>query len=607
MSESKAQAADRASKAAWTTSGEGHPRRWAILAVLVTSLLVVVLDNTILNIALPTIQRDLEATQSQLVWAVDSYILVFAALLFTWGVLGDRYGRKKILLTGLTIFGLASAACAFAPSAEALIGFRAIMGIGGAAVLPVTLAIITVVFPPHERGRAIGMWAGAVGAAVALGPVLGGLLLENPAWSSWLTGNDWGAVFLVNVPIVIVGIIGILRVVPETKNPKAAKLDIPGLVMSFTGLVLLVYGIIHASETKTFLAASVLIPMFLGISVIAAFLVIEARSDHRSFDVSLFKNRGYAVSLSAVSLTFFALSGITFTLPFYLQVLRGYSTLTAGLCFLPFAVGQLIAAPRSATLVLRFGYKTVMGTGLFLVSFALLALTQLELDTSIWLILAVFFLFGLGMGSVIAPASTVMQNVLPLARAGAGSAVQNTVRQVFGALGVAVISTILATRFAAGIKPTLDQLPAAIPPEATNLASESVGGAVAVLSAAGEAGLPAPVVESATAAAFESFLNASHVTAFVSAGMVLIAAVVMVSMLPKITPPRKDPSVPPAAHEPGEVHELTGQTRAEADADAAELEDSYPAEVTQELVDGPQQHSTRRPEAGPSSSGVARE
>ncbi len=558
MSESKAQAADRASKAAWTTSGEGHPRRWAILAVLVTSLLVVVLDNTILNIALPTIQRDLEATQSQLVWAVDSYILVFAALLFTWGVLGDRYGRKKILLTGLTIFGLASAACAFAPSAEALIGFRAIMGIGGAAVLPVTLAIITVVFPPHERGRAIGMWAGAVGAAVALGPVLGGLLLENPAWSSWLTGNDWGAVFLVNVPIVIVGIIGILRVVPETKNPKAAKLDIPGLVMSFTGLVLLVYGIIHASETKTFLAASVLIPMFLGISVIAAFLVIEARSDHRSFDVSLFKNRGYAVSLSAVSLTFFALSGITFTLPFYLQVLRGYSTLTAGLCFLPFAVGQLIAAPRSATLVLRFGYKTVMGTGLFLVSFALLALTQLELDTSIWLILAVFFLFGLGMGSVIAPASTVMQNVLPLARAGAGSAVQNTVRQVFGALGVAVISTILATRFAAGIKPTLDQLPAAIPPEATNLASESVGGAVAVLSAAGEAGLPAPVVETATAAAFESFLNASHVTAFVSAGMVLIAAVVMVSMLPKITPPRKDPSVPPAAHEPGEVHEIDG-------------------------------------------------
>ena len=221
MTESKSQAADRLSKAAWTTSGEGHPRRWAILAVLVTSLLVVVLDNTILNIALPTIQRDLETTQSQLVWAVDSYILVFAALLFTWGVLGDRYGRKRILIIGLTIFGLASAVCAFAPTVQALIGFRAVMGIGGAAVLPVTLAIITVVFPPHERGKAIGMWAGSVGAAVALGPVLGGLLLDNPSWFSWLTGNEWGAVFLVNVPIVIVGFCASCQR-QRTRTPKSS-------------------------------------------------------------------------------------------------------------------------------------------------------------------------------------------------------------------------------------------------------------------------------------------------------------------------------------------------------------------------------------------------
>ena len=587
MTESKSQAADRLSKAAWTTSGEGHPRRWAILAVLVTSLLVVVLDNTILNIALPTIQRDLGATQSQLVWAVDSYILVFAALLFTWGVLGDRYGRKRILMIGLTIFGLASAACAFAPTPEALIGFRAVMGIGGAAVLPVTLAVITVVFPPHERGKAIGMWAGAVGAAVALGPVLGGLLLQNPSWTNWLTGNDWGAVFLVNVPIVIIGLIGILRIVPETKNPNAQRLDIPGLLMSFVGLVLLVYGIIHASETKTFLAASVLIPTFLGIAVIAAFLTIEARSDHRSFDVSLFKNRGYAVSLSAVSLTFFALSGITFTLPFYLQVLRGYSTLTAGLCFLPFAIGQILSAPRSAKLVVQFGYKAVMGTGLFVVGFALLGLTQLELDTPIWLILLIFFFFGLGMGSVIAPASTVMQNVLPLARAGAGSAVQNTVRQVFGALGVAVISTILATQFASRLQPTLDQLPAGVSDEARKLAGESVGGAVAVFGRAGEAGLPASIVDSSTAAAFESFLTASHITALVSATMVFIAGIVMVSMLPKITPPTKNPSVEPAPHEPDTVHELTGKTDADADADAAELEDSYAEEAAAEGVDGP--------------------
>ncbi len=447
----------------WLAGGVGHPRRWAILGVLVTSLLVVVLDNTILNIALPTIQRDLEATQSQLVWAIDAYILVFAALLFTWGVLGDKYGRKRILLIGLIVFGLASAACAFAPSAEALIGFRALMGVGGAAVLPVTLAIITVVFPPHERGKAIGAWAGAVGAAVALGPVLGGLLLQHPQWSSWLTGNDWGSVFLVNVPIVIIGVIGIVRIVPETRNPRPQALDVPGLLMSIVGLVLLVYGIIHASETKSFLVPSVLIPMLAGVAVLAAWLTIEARSSHRSFDVSLFKNRGYAVSLTAVSLAFFALSGITFTLPFYLQVLRGYSTLSAGLCFLPFAIGQLLAAPNSARLVNRFGYRLVMTGGLVVVAISLFGLTFITMTSPLWGLLVVFFFFGLGMGCVIAPASTVMQNVLPLARAGAGSAVQNTVRQVAGALGVAIISTLLATRFSNLFEPALDRLPPSLP------------------------------------------------------------------------------------------------------------------------------------------------
>ncbi len=586
MTETKADAADRRSKAAWTTSGEGHPRRWAILGVLVTSLLVVVLDNTILNVALPTIQRDLDTSQSELVWAVDAYILVFAALLFTWGVLGDRYGRKKILVIGLCIFGAASAACAFAPSAPALVGLRSVMGIGGAAVLPATLAVITVVFPPHERGKAIGTWAGAVGAAVALGPVLGGLLLQNPSWTHWLTGNDWGAVFLVNVPIVAVGLVGIIWVVPETKNPNPQRLDLPGLAMSIVGLVLLVYGIIHASSTRTFWTPSVMIPMVVGAGVILVFLLIEAHSDHRSFDVSLFRNRGYAVSLTAVSLAFFALSGITFTLPFYLQVLRGYDTLNAGLCFLPFAIGQLIAAPRSAGLVNRFGYRAVMGTGLFVVAFALLGLTTLKMDTVLWQVLALFFFFGLGMGAVMAPASTVMQNVLPLARAGAGSAVQNTVRQVFGALGVAVISTILATRFAALMQPTLAGLPAAIPPGAKNLASESVGSAVQVFQQAAAAGLPASVAAQATTQAFDAFLNASHVTAIVSAVVIFVAAIVVVAILPKITPPSRRPQTPPAAHHAGSVHRIDAPTRAAADAEAAELEDSYPVESTSEFAAG---------------------
>lgn len=554
----------------WMTSGEGHPRRWAILGVLVVSLLIVVLDNTVLNIALPTIQKDLGASAGELVWAIDSYILAFAALLFTWGALGDRYGRKRILVIGLIIFGLASAASAFATTPGMLIGFRAIMGVGGAAVMPTTLAIITVVFPPHERGKAIGAWAGAVGAAVALGPVLGGLLLQHPDWSSWITGNDWGAVFLINVPIVIVGLIGVWRIVPETRDPNPRKLDLIGLVLSVIGLTLVVYGIVHASSTLSWVDPGVILPMLAGIIVLVVFLWYEARSDHKSFDVSLFANRGYAVSLAAVTLAFFALSGITFTLPFYLQILRGYDTLTAGLCFMPFAIGQILAAPRSAAMVLRFGYRAVMTTGLVLVALSLLGLLFVQIDTPLWVILVVFFVFGFGMGNVIAPASTVMQNVLPLARAGAGSAVQNTVRQVGGALGVAIIGTVLATQYASRVAPALGQLPDQVPDEARQAAENSIVAMDGLLAGLEESGAPATVVDALRTSAFDSFLASAHVTYIISVSVVVIAALLVAFVLPVITPPRKHVVVP----DDSPVDELVREEQAD-----------YPEQVAEEIVD----------------------
>jgi MFS transporter, DHA2 family, multidrug resistance protein len=512
---------------------DGHPRRWAILGVLVVSLLIVVLDNTVLNIALPTIQRDLGATQSELVWSIDSYVLVFAALLFTWGVLGDKYGRKRILLIGLGIFAFGSTISAIARSPEQLIAFRAIMGIGGAAVIPVTLAIITVVFPARERGRAIGAWAGAVGGAVALGPVLGGLLLENPQWFSWLIGNDYGSVFLINVPIVAIGMIGIIRLVPESRNPNPQRLDVVGLLLSIAGLTAIVYGIIHAGDTKDWLAASVLVPILLGVVVIAVFIVMEARSDHASFDVSLFRNRGYAVSLTAVSLAFFALSGVTFTFPFYLQVVRGYSTLQAGLCFLPFALGQILGAPRSAKMVARFGDRAVITTGLVLASAALIFLTQLRIDTALWAVLVAFFVFGLGMGNVIAPASTVMQNTLPINRVGAGSAVQNTVRQVFGAFGVAIIGTVLANQYASALQPTLSTLPAQVPKAAKDALSSTVAAVPQVVERARQQGFPAAPAQRVQDAAYDAFIHASHVATWVSVTLMLLAAVIVALRLPK--------------------------------------------------------------------------
>jgi hypothetical protein len=338
---------------------------------------------------------------------------------------------------------------------------------------------------------------------------------------------------------VIVGLIFIWRVVPETRNPHPRKLDIAGLVLSASGLVLLVYGIIEASATKDWLAPSVIWPMVAGILMITLFLWMESRSDHPSFDVSLFRNRGYAVSLTAVSLAFFALSGITFTLPFYLQILRGYTTLAAGLCFLPFAVGQLIAAPRSAAMVKRFGYRTVMTTGLTLVAISMLLLARLSLDTPLWAVLAVFFVFGFGMGNVIAPGSTVLQNVLPLARAGAGSAVQNTVRQVAGALGVAVVGTILANQYAANLNTVIDTVPDQFPDAARQAATESIVAADQILTQALGQGIPASVIEPLRTGAFEAFLSASHVTSYISLGVIVIAALAVFFLLPQINPPEK--------------------------------------------------------------------
>jgi DHA2 family multidrug resistance protein-like MFS transporter len=533
MTDATTPAAPPAGPPAGPFGPDGHLRRWAILGVLVVSLLIVVLDNTVLNIALPTIQRDLGATQSELVWSIDSYVLVFAALLFTWGVLGDKYGRKRILLMGLSIFAFGSAISAIARSPEQLIAFRAIMGIGGAAVIPVTLAIITVVFPARERGRAIGAWAGAVGGAVALGPVLGGLLLENPQWFSWLIGNDYGSVFLINVPIVALGMIGIIRLVPESRNPHPQRLDVVGLLLSIAGLTSIVYGIIHAGDTKDWLAASVLVPIVLGVVIIAIFIVMEARSDHASFDVSLFRNRGFAVSLTAVSLAFFALSGVTFTFPFYLQVLRGYSTLQAGLCFLPFALGQILGAPRSAKMVARFGDRAVITTGLVLVSGALIYLTFLRLDSPLWAVLVAFFVFGLGLGNVIAPASTVMQNTLPINRVGAGSAVQNTVRQVFGAFGVAIVGTILANQYATGLQPALSALPAQVPQAAKDALSSTVAAVPQVVGRARQQGFPATAAQRVQDAAYDAFIRASHVTTWMCVGLMLLAAVIVALRLPK--------------------------------------------------------------------------
>ncbi|MEI2641052.1 MAG: MFS transporter [Candidatus Nanopelagicales bacterium] len=500
----------------------GHPRRWAILGVLVVSLLVVVLDNSVLNVALKTIQEDLGATQNEIVWAINSYTLVFAALLFTWGVLGDRYGRKKILVIGLLLFGMASAICAFATDPTQLIMARAFMGVGGASVMPVTLAIITVVFPPHERGRAIGMWAAAVGGAIALGPLLGGFLLEH----YW-----WGSVFLINVPIVIIGVIGILALVPESRNPNPGRLDPVGLLMSITGLLLLVYGIQHGGDTQEWLSPSVGGSITAGLLILALFLWLELRSDHPSLDTSLFKIRSFSISLTVVSLTFAAMTGSLLFFAFYMQLVRGYSPLQAGAFTLPVAVGQLLAAPRSAKMVERFGARRVIGFGLSLTALVFGSILLFKPESPGWVLLVVWLILGFGLGNTIAPCTTRMTLATPPEKSGAGSAVQNTVRQVAAAIGVAVLSSVVAVVYANSMNDTrgIDQLPDVLKTPVT----DSIGGAYEATGRALAAGALQPEQASAIQnAAVDSFMQAFHLAAFASMVLVLVALLVLLLRLP---------------------------------------------------------------------------
>lgn len=500
----------------------GHPRRWQILGVLVVSLLVVVLDSSILNVALKTIQEDLGATQNEIVWAINSYTLVFAALLFTWGVLGDRYGRKKILVIGLLLFGLASAICAFAQDPLQLILARGFMGIGGASVLPVTLAIITVVFPPHERGKAIGLWAAAVGGAIAIGPLLGGFLLEH----YW-----WGSVFLINVPIVIVGVVGILALVPESRNPNPGRLDPVGLVLSVSGLLLLVYGIQHGGDTQEWLSSDVAGCILGGLAILVLFIWLEKRSDHGSLDLTLFKIKSFSAPLTVVSLTFAAMTGSLLFLAFYMQLVRGYSPLIAGAFTLPVAVGQLLAAPRSAKMVERFGARKVIGVGLTTTLLVFVAIAFLQPTTPGWVLLVAFFFLGFGLGNTIAPCTTRMTLATPPEKSGAGSAVQNTVRQVAAAIGVAVLSSVVAVAYSNSMEstPGIDQ----IPEPARGAITDSIGAAYEVVGRGLSAGQIQPE-QAATIenAAVDSFMSAFQLAALASALLILIGLVVLVLRLP---------------------------------------------------------------------------
>ncbi|HUA42215.1 MAG TPA: MFS transporter [Streptosporangiaceae bacterium] len=493
-----------------------HRRRWIILSVLIISLTAIVLDNTVLNIALKTISEPragLGASQSQLEWAINSYTLVFAGLLFTFGVIGDRIGRRRMLVIGMALFGVSSLLCSYAQTPDQLIWARAAMGLGGAAVMPQTLSVITNVFEPGERPRAIGIWASAVGVAIAVGPIVGGLLLDH----FW-----WGSVFLINVPLTAVGIAAIAAFVPESKSPLPGRVDSLGVLLSIAGLVLVVYGIIQGGDTGSWLQADVLGPVGGGLVALAVFVWHEARTDHPSLDVRLFRDPRLSSAAAAISLVFFAMGGVYFFISFYTQNVRGYSPLHAGLLTIPLAAGQLLFATRSARLVRRFGAKAVCTSGLIVMSGALIGYHFLGTSSPVWLLELTFAIQGSGMGLVMPSATEGVMSVVPRERGGAGSAITNTSRQVAVALGVAVLGSVLADAYRSRLQPYLGVLP----PGLRHTATVSIAQTQVIAAHLGPSGSRLKTAASA------SFVDAMHVAALISVLIAVLGAVAIGIWMP---------------------------------------------------------------------------
>ncbi|MFL4903710.1 MFS transporter [Streptomyces sp. MMS24-I2-30] len=511
---------------------EVHRRRWVILGVLILSLLIVVLDNSILNVAVKTISTPaptgLGATQSEIEWAINSYTLVFAGLLFTSGLVGDRLGRKKVLLGGLIVFGIGSALAAESGSPGQLIAYRALMALGAAFVMPATLAVLMNIFERAEQPKAIGIWAGGVGLGIAIGPITGGALLDH----FW-----WGSVFLINVPIVIVAVALMIWLVPDSRDPNPGRLDPVGVLLSVVGLVLLVYGIIKGGELADFTDPKVLLTIVAGLAVLVGFVIYEKRSDHPSLDVTYFRNKTFSAAMAAIALVFFALMGVTFFSVFYTQSVRGYSPLEAGALMLPLAVAQMVFAPRARLVVDRFGNRVTTAAGLVLIAVTLAVFAFFEADTPIWILEVDMFLMGTAMAHIMTPTSVVIMQALPREKAGSASALSNTFRQVGGALGIAVLGSVLSTAYHDGIEGKLGTVPAGL----RDAAGDSIEATLGVAAKLGPQG------RALAGAADDAFLHAMHITALCGTGVALLGALVVALFLP---------GKPPAAQEGEKEREL---------------------------------------------------
>lgn len=495
------------------SSDTKYKRRYWTLAVLSISLIVIALDVTVLNVAIPTLQRDLGASAASLQWILNAYILVFAGLLLTMGTLGDRFGRRRALETGLILFGIASLAAAYSQTSGQLIAARAAQGIGGAMIMPSTLSVLVDVFPRDERAKAIGIWAGVAAIGVPLGMIVGGWLLEN----FW-----WGTAFLINLPVVGIALVFGRFVVPESRDPGARTIDLVGAALSMFALTALVYTIIEAPERGW------LDPLTLGgfVAVLisgAAFVRYELGQEHPMLDVRVFKNARLSSGSLAMAIMSMSMLAAMFLLTQYLQFVQGYSPLDTGIRLVPMAVGFMFGAPMSAALVGRIGTKWTVTLGLLILAAAVTSLSMLDVNTAYWVAGVSLFFFGMGGANTMAPATDAVMAALPDSHAGVGSAINDTVRQVGGALGIGIFGSILNSLYASNITASVVDLSADMSIAARN----SIGGALQAASSLNEAGSQS-LLNTANAA----YVDAASVVYIVTAVIAVAGAVVTARFMP---------------------------------------------------------------------------
>jgi EmrB/QacA subfamily drug resistance transporter len=530
-------------------------RKPLILISLLLAAFVINLDTTIVNVALPTLARDLHASDSQLQWLVDAFNLLFAGSVLAAGSLSDRFGRKGMLLAGLSVFGLASLAGGLMAGAGQLIAARAVMGAGAAMVFPSTLSLISNVFTERrERALAIGLWGAITGAAIALGPIVGGWLLQ---------AFDWRSIFFAMTPIAAIAGALVAGLVPSSRDPDAPPADRAGFALSTAMVGLLVYTIIEA-PTHGWGSARTIGSSALTAAVAVAFVGWERRTEHPMIDLSLFANPRFTAASASVAISFFALSGFIFLVTQYFQFLKGYGPLSTGVRLLPVATCVAISSILGARFAVRIGTKLIVASGLALMAAFYVWVTSAAAATGYGTIAAQMVVLGTGMGLTSAPATEAIMGVVPKAKAGVGSAVNDATRLLGGTLGVAVIGSVYASLYASRLG---SALPAGLPATTARIAHASVGAALGVageLAHANHLALAAAVHHAAGSAFFDGFHTANYVAAGVTAAGALTALALLPAHPavgtddPRAThPPARPPQSRRAADRPRAIGDTT--------------------------------------------------